>query len=185
MRLTLDQLLDRQEIEDVLIGYARGADRADIDLIERAYHPDAIEDHGGVFVGPAAKYVGILRKLLPDAPLMSHLCTNITIELGGELGDDRAISECYFLTFSRRAEGDDPFDSLTMARCVDRFERRGGEWRIAHRRLAWEWNHEMALAETWGRGSIIPDMTKAVRGAKKPDDILYGAWCRANAGAGA
>lgn len=178
MRLTVEQLLDRQEIEDVLIGYARGADRADIDLIERAYHDDAIEDHGGVFVGPAAKYIALLRKILPEAPLMSHLCTNITIELSRELGAERAISECYFLTFSRRAGDDDPFDSLTMARCVDKFERRKGEWRIAHRRLAWEWNHEMPLAETWGRGSIIPDMAKAVRGGKKPDDILYGAWCR-------
>ncbi len=177
MRLTLDQLLDRQEIEDVLIAYARGADRGDVDLIAAAYHDDAIEDHGGVFVGPARAYVALLAKVLPTAPLMTHICTNITIELDGA----SALSECYFLTFSRREDGDDPYDSLTMARCIDRFERRAGAWKIAHRRLAWEWNHEMPIRETWGRGLTIPDLARAVRGAKKPYDILYGAWTQAGA----
>lgn len=172
MRLTIEQLLDRQEIEDVLVSYARGADRGDVDLIAAAYHADAIEDHGGVFVGPAADYVAMLAKILLSAPLMTHLCTNIAIELDG----DRALSECYFLTFSRRESTDDRYDSLTMARCIDRFERRDGQWRIAHRRLAWEWNHEMPIAETWGRGTIIPDLSKAIRGAKKPHDLLYAPW---------
>jgi hypothetical protein len=181
MRLTLDQLLDRQEIEDVLIGYARGADRGDVALIAAAYHEDAIEDHGGVFVGPAADYVAMLAKILPTAPLMTDLCTNITIELAGET----ALSECYFLTFSRRETDAEAYDSLTMARCVDRFEKRGGAWKIAHRRLAWEWNHEMPIRESWGRGAIIPDLSKAVRGAKKPHDILYGAWAREPEGASA
>lgn len=176
MRLTVEQLLDRQEIEDVLIGYARGADRGDADLIASSYHDDAIEDHGGVFVGPASDYVALLRKILPTAPLMTHICTNITIELGGELDGERALTECYFLTFSRREGGDDPYDSLTMARCIDRFERRQRKWKIAHRRLAWEWNHEMPIRETWGRGTTIPDLARAVRGAKKPHDILYGEW---------
>ena len=40
----------------------------------------------------------------------------------------------------------------------------------------------MPINETWGRGMIIPDMGKAVRGAKKPDDILYGAWARQRSG---
>lgn len=165
----LQALLDRQEIYDVLIKYARGADRGDIELIESAYHPDAIEDHGGTFLGPASEYVAMLRKILPNAPRMSHIVTNVLIELDG----DRARAECYFLTFSRRSAGDESFDSLTMARTVDRFEKRNGAWKIAHRRLAWEWNHEMELRETWGRGQIAPDPSKLVRGAKKPDDILY------------
>lgn len=171
-RLTIEQLLDRQEIEDVLLGYARGADRGDADLIAAAYHPDAIEDHGGTFLGPAADYVALMRKVLPHAPRMSHIVTNLAITLDG----DDAVSEAYFLTFSRREGIPDPFDSLTMARIVDRWERRDSAWKIAHRRLAWEWNHEMPLAESWGRGQIVPDPSLLVRGGKKPDDILYGDW---------
>lgn len=172
-RLTIDQLLDRQEIEDVLVGYARGADRGDAELIAAAYHGDAIEDHGGTFLGSATDYVAMLRKVLPHAPRMSHIITNILIELDGV---DRARSECYFLTFSRRESDGESFDSLTMARAIDRFEKRDGAWKIAHRRLAWEWNHEMPLNESWGRGLIAPDPSKLTRGAKKPDDILYGDW---------
>ncbi len=173
-RLTIELLLDRQEIADVLVGYARGADRGDADLIAAAYHDDAIEDHGGTFLGSASDYVAMLRKILPHAPRMSHIVTNVMIELDG----DHAATECYFLTFSRREADDDPFDSLTMARVIDRFEKRDGTWRIAHRRLAWEWNHEMPLNETWGRGGIASDPSKLVRGGKKPDDILYGDWLK-------
>lgn len=173
-RLTIEQLLDRREIEDVIISYARGADRGDADLIAAAYHPDAIEDHGGTFLGPASDYVAMLRKVLPGAPRMSHIVTNVSIALDG----DHAASETYFLTFSRRDTGPEPFDSLTMARLMDRWERRDGAWKIAHRRVAWEWNHEMPLNESWGRGQIAPDPSKLVRGQKKPDDILYGDWLK-------
>lgn len=172
---SVEELFDRQEIYDLLVNYARGADRGDVALIEAAYHDDAIEDHGGTYLGPASEYVDMLRKVLPKAPRMSHIVTNVNIELDG----DKAYTECYFLTFSRRDQIDDPFDSFTMARVIDRLERRdGGPWKIAHRRLAWDWNHEMPLNESWGRGEIAPDPSKLTRGAKKPNDILYGSWLR-------
>lgn len=172
----LQALLDKQEITEVLVRYCRGADRGDADLIEAAYHDDATEDHGGTFLGSAKDYVAMLRKILPAAPRMTHATTNILIELDGDV----ARVESYILTFSRReAEGEDAFDSLTMARVIDRFEKREGRWAIAQRRLAWEWNHEMPLRETWGRGGIAPDPSKLTRGAKKPNDIIYtGGWER-------
>ena len=165
----LQALLDKQAIQEVLTRYTRGADRGDADLIEAAYHPGAVEDHGGTFQGPASDYVAMLRKILPTAPRMTHMITNILIELDG----DRALSECYMLTFSRRETGDDGFDSLTMARAIDRFEKRDGRWAIAHRRISWEWNTEFDIKESWGRGMIAPDPSQLVRGGKKPDDILY------------
>ncbi len=166
---SVEALFDRQEIYDVLVKYARGVDRGDADLVAEAYHPDAIEDHGGTFLGPASDYVAMLREVLPKAPRMSHIITNIAIELDG----DKALTECYFLTFSRRETREETFDSFTLARAVDRFEKRDGVWKIAHRRIAWEWNHEMEFRETWGRGAIAADPEKLVRGGRKPHDILY------------
>jgi len=165
----LQALIDKKAIEEVLISYCRGADRGDADLIAAAYHEDAVEDHGGTFNGPASDYVAALRDILPTAPRMSHSITNIHIEIDG----DGALSECYFLTFSRREENGEPFDHLTLARAVDRFERRDGAWRIAHRRIAWEWSHEMPTRESWGRGQIAPEPDALVRGGKKPNDIIY------------
>ncbi|GGI78342.1 hypothetical protein GCM10007973_13800 [Polymorphobacter multimanifer] len=169
--MTVEELLARTAITDVLIRYAKGADRGDIELIAPAYHDDAIEDHGGTFLGPAADYLKGMAKVLPTAPRMTHMVTNIMVEVTG----NTARAESYWLTFSRR-EGAEPFDSLTMARILDKFEDRGNGWKIAHRRLSWEWNHEMPLAESWGRGQIAPDPAKLVRGGKKPDDLAYSAW---------
>ena len=165
----IQALLDRQAIQDVLTRYRRGADRADVALIADAYHPDATEDHGGTFSGAASAYVEQLAAILPHAGLMSHLTTNVTIELEG----DAAHVESYILTFARLKKAGEKFDTLTLARAIDRFEKRDGRWKIAARRLVWEWNHEMAFAETWGRGIIAPDPDVLVRGKKAPDDPVY------------
>jgi len=165
----LQALLDKQAITEVLNLYLRGADRADIDLIAAAYHPGAIEDHGGLYMGPAEAYVAMMAEQLPHAKIMNHLCTNVLIDLDG----DSANVESYILAYSRMKKDGEKFDSLTLARALDRFERRDGAWKIAHRRLVWEWNHDMPFAETWGRGLMTPDPKKLVRGRKKPDDLLY------------
>ena len=166
----VQSMLDKAEIADVIHLYLRGADRADIPLIAAAYHDDAIEDHGGVYHGPAADYVALMARMLPKGGLMNHLATNLVIEVHGDV----AIAEHYILAFARMKEkGGDPFDTLTLARAVDRFERRDGVWKIALRRLAWEWNHEMPLAESWGRGTMFPPGTVLTRGAKLPNDVFY------------
>jgi proline racemase len=42
----LRALEDQQAIRDVLMRYARGVDRCDLDLLKPAYHEDAYDDHG-------------------------------------------------------------------------------------------------------------------------------------------
>ncbi|WP_269716316.1 nuclear transport factor 2 family protein [Caulobacter sp. NIBR2454] len=165
----IQALLDKQAITEVLHLYCRGADRADIDLVAGAYHPDAIEDHGGVYEGPAAAYVENMAKILPKAGQMNHMTTNVIIELNGDV----AKVESYILAFSRMKKDGEKFDTLTLARALDRFEKRAGEWKIAKRQIIWEWNHEMPFAETWGRGMMAPDPSVLVRAGKKPNDALY------------
>lgn len=162
-------LLDKQAIHEVLALYLRGCDRADVALVAAAYHPDGWEDHGGTFDGPASEWVGSLRERLPKAGQMNHLMTNLVIELDG----DQALSECYILTFSRVLDPESPFDSMTLTRAIDRFERRAGAWKIKHRTLVWESNRELPLTETWARGAIAADPSILRRGGKKPADALY------------
>lgn len=162
-------LLDRQAITDVLIRYCRGADRGDAALMAECYHPDADEDHGGTFKGAAADYVAMLAPILPRTGIMTHTTSNILIDLDG----DTARVESHILAFARLKKDGEKFDTLTLARALDRFERRNGAWKIAQRRMVWEWNHEMPMAETWGRGIIAPDPAVLVRGAKAPNDPVY------------
>ncbi|MDX2142084.1 MAG: nuclear transport factor 2 family protein [Rhodospirillaceae bacterium] len=163
------QLLDKQAIAEVLVRYCRAVDRGDLALLTSCYHDDATEDHGGLFAGSAADYIKSIAAVLTAPRLMTHSVTNILIDVDG----DRAQAESHILAFARMRKSGEFFDTLTLARVVDRFERRAGQWRIAARTLAWEWNHEMPMAETWGRGLIAPDPRLLVRGGKKPNDILY------------
>lgn len=164
-------LLDKKAIEEVLVLALRGCDRADFELVAASYHDDAYEDHGGTFAGPASEWLAALKERLPAAGLMNHVMTNLLVELDG----DRALAEAYVTTYRRLTVEDAEFDAVTLSRTIDRFERRGGQWKIARRTLVWEWNRENAVAETWGRGTITNDPSILRRGAKKPDDALYAA----------
>ncbi len=166
----LQRLLDRQQIEDVLSRYSRAVDRADLELLRSCYHDDATEDHGGVFAGSANDYLAHIAPVLPRAGVLNHLVTNVLVEFQSP---STARVEAYILTFARMKKDGDKFDTLTLARAVDRFEKRDGCWAISARRLCWEWNQEMPMCETWGRGLIAADASKLVRGAKRPHDILY------------
>lgn len=166
----VQQLLDRQQIEDVLTRYSRGADRADVDLLRGCYHDDATEDHGGVFKGAARDYVDQIATILPRAGILNHLVTNVLVEFAGPA---EARVEAQILTFARMKKDGEKFDTLTLARAVDRFEKREGRWAISARRVCFEWNHEMPMRETWGRGLMVADPTLLVRGGKRPNDILY------------
>lgn len=164
-------LLDKKAIEEVLVRYLRGADRGDMDLITAAYHDDGYEDHGGAFAGPAKEWLANLAERLPKAGLMTHLMTNLLIELDG----DQALTEHFIMTFSRLPGEDGAFDSMTTSRAIDRFERRNGEWKIKKRILVWETSREFPVNETWGRGAVAKDPSVLLRSAKKPADPLYSA----------
>jgi hypothetical protein len=162
-------LLDKQAITEVIHSYSRAVDRGDEALLRSCYHDNAIEDHGGSFLGPASDYIAAILPALHSDRLMTHTVTNILIELDGP---DAALSECYYLSFARYPAAEPPFETLTLARAIDRFERRDGTWRIARRRLRWEWNREQPIAETWARGGI-GDPAILLHGGKMPNDPLY------------
>jgi hypothetical protein len=162
-------LLDKQAITEVIHSYSRAVDRGDEALLRACYHDDAVEDHGGSFLGPARDYIEAILPALHSDRLMTHSVTNILIELQGP---DLALSECYYLSFARYPAAEPPFETLTLARAIDRFERRDGVWRIARRTLRWEWNREQPIAETWARGGIgHPSIL--LHGGKRPNDPLY------------
>jgi hypothetical protein len=108
--------------------------------------------------------------ILPRARFLNHLVTNVLVEF---TAPDVARVEAHILTFARMKKDAEKFDTWTLARAVDRFEKRDGRWAISARRLCFEWNQEVPTNESWGRGLMVPDPKTLVRGAKRPDDILY------------
>lgn len=176
----LAEFMARQEILTVLSRYARGVDRADRALLESCYHADAIEEHGSTYSGPAMEYIaGAVERLKLMGPMAHYLCsTHIDFE------GDTAWVETYVLTFARfaapeavaeasAAGGDAEVDTLTGGRLCDKFERRDGEWRIAHRKITFDWNHDIASNEGWCVGMFKPDDPQFHRGSKDPQDLSY------------
>ncbi|MDT3442231.1 MULTISPECIES: nuclear transport factor 2 family protein [unclassified Pseudofrankia] len=121
----LQQLLDRQAIAHCVHRYARGIDRGDAELVASCYHADAIDDHGG-FVGLGRDLAGwVFGNLARVVTTQNHITTH-NVELDG----DTAHGETYYLVIRRDLSG---AVISVSGRYVDRFERRGGEWRIAAR----------------------------------------------------
>lgn len=162
-------MLSRQEIRDVLARYARGVDRADRALLESCYHEDAVEEHGPNYSGSAMEYIAGAIERLKQMDAMAHYLCQSHIELDG----DTAWAETYVITFARFAGGEGRVDTLTGGRICDRFERRTGEWRIAHRRIAFDWNRDMATNEGWCLGMFDTKAPGFHAGRKDRDDLSY------------
>lgn len=162
--------MDRLEIQDVLARYVRGIDRADIDILRACYHTDAIEEHGSAFQGLAHEYFeGAVQRLQSAGP-MTHYITTSTFEFDGP---DIAFVESYSLTFFRVTRKGQDFDTLTGGRYIDRFERRDGVWRIAHRKLSFDWNRDMSPNEGWCQGQFDWSHPAMHRGTKDKTDLSY------------
>jgi hypothetical protein len=165
----LENMMSKFEIQEVLMRYGRGVDRADEDMLKSCYHEDAIEEHGSTYAGPAHEYIEGAVVRIRQMGILAHYICNIHIELDG----DRAWVEAYVLTFARFARNGESFDTLTGGRICDRFERRSGTWKIAHRKMTFDWNRDMPTQEGWCLGLFNPDDPKMVMGRKDRSDLSY------------
>ena len=141
---TIRDLLDRQAIHDVMMRYCRGVDRLDADLIASAYHPDAYDDHCGREFTGATVGPEIARWMGETMEMTSHQITNQTIAIDS----DFAGSESYYTETHILKAGDGPrAKGVVVGRYVDRLERRGGDWRIIHRRVVMESGSDLPIDE--------------------------------------
>jgi len=162
---TVRALLDRESIRECLMRYCRGIDRCDADLVKSAFWPDAVDDHG-IFRGNAHAFVDSTIPRLRSYAQTQHALCNILMEVDG----DRARCESYLIAFHRIPRDGGMVDERVGARYLDRFERRGGEWRIASREVAYDWSQEQPTAPGWEKG--FRGWTDHV-GRRMPEDRVY------------
>lgn len=130
----LHALFEREQIRETIYRVSRAMDRADEALFRSCYQEDAWDDHG-YFKGPVSEFRpgSIFRP--PNVLSVNHFMGNILIELAGDV----ATAESYYLA-NQRAESDGKLvDTSFGGRYVDRFEKRGGVWKIAHRMTIFDW----------------------------------------------
>jgi SnoaL-like domain len=161
----LQDLVDRQKIYHVLTSYCRALDRCDVGLMKTVYWEDGIDVHG-VFSGNAHEFAEyIIRGVEQWFESAQHLIGNVHMEFDGDV----AHVETYMFSFSRvaanRAGVKDWFgetylkqwagvieagvgqDFFFGGRYCDRFEKRGGIWRIAKRTVVMDWNLNQPATE--------------------------------------
>ncbi len=142
--LKLEQLLDREAIRECMYRYCRGIDRQDAAALRSAYWPDATDRHGP-YQGSASGFIDwALEKLATHGERSVHNIANLSITLRSR----QAAVETYFLALQRdRDASGNPREVFLAGRYVDRFEKRGDEWRIAARTVVYDWLRPLGAPE--------------------------------------
>lgn len=162
----LQQLLDREAIRECMYRYCRGIDRADEAALRSAYWPDATDRHGP-YNGSATGFIDYAIHRLKASDRSIHCVTNLSIQLAGT----QAGVETYFLALQREPDASGTLQELFLAgRYIDRFEKRGDEWRIAERTVMYDWMRLMGSPEGTERERMGP---RTPNGGKYPDDAVY------------
>lgn len=151
----LQRLLDKDEIHDVMLRYARGVDRRDWEAVRSAFFEDATDHHADfkgrrdalvdwvsanhAQVAKSQHFLGnSLIEFAGDAVALVETYFQVVLELGGEAQAHRAM------LVSEGKEAPAPGGRTrveVLGRYVDRFEKRDGEWRIGERRVAFDATH--------------------------------------------
>ncbi|MEW9856335.1 nuclear transport factor 2 family protein [Novosphingobium sp. M1R2S20] len=147
MEPALQALLHREAIRSCVVRLARGEDRRDAELIRSCWWPDARFDYG-VHAGDFETY---LAWVVPGADAIKntqHVLGQTYLKLSG----DSARAETQVISYHRVAMGEGDRDTCIGGRYLDRFEKRGEEWRIADRVMLYDWEQEWGAAADWSKG---------------------------------
>jgi len=171
MSADLNALLDERAITRLLLDYCRAGDRLDIPLLRSVFHPDATVEHG-VFDGSATAFCDFVEKVVVAGSLYKvthHSLTNIAIDLHG----DWANVESYVTAYHYREDASGRFDEFVGGRYVDRVERRGGVWKIAHRATVYEWSRVEPATQRFWEQPQWQDAGQFIRGRRDRTDRVY------------
>jgi len=166
---TPEAISERQAIADILHLHCRALDRGDSAALQSCYWPDAEVDYGS-YVGPAQDFAGLVVAALNDSyELTRHALSNMLIDLQ----EGRARCETYV-----NADHLLPGAELEMCfggRYLDLLEKRGGQWRIKHRRVVMDWSKTREL-EDLRSSDAFAEMSKGGHDSADPlHNFLAGA----------
>jgi hypothetical protein len=132
-----EQLSDIESIRNVARRYCHYLDRLDAEGMRAVYWPDAVDDHGAEYRGNAWGYVDVAMESHKRWDPSLHTLQNHLVELDAD--GTTAGGEIYVIAYLFEAAR--PVLHTWFGRYLDRYEQRGGEWRIAERVCVHEGSH--------------------------------------------
>jgi hypothetical protein len=158
--LTIEELLARQEITDVINKLARGTDRLDEPAMASCYHPDGFDDHNS-FRGSGTDFARWVGEVLASFDQTMHFIGPPAIRVSGDVAQVDTYCIAHHLRHDR--------DLILALRYIDRFERRDTRWLIAKRVCAFDWTYTVAFNPA-DRFVFEADFTL---GSRNTSDISY------------
>jgi len=136
LQAQLLELLDKQALLELINAYCNAADRHDHEKMRTLYHDDAIDDHGSFSKGSAMEYIDKLPSIQAPMEILHHNVTTVNLKLNGNYAE----GEVYILAFHKvKTDDGGSFDLLIGGRYFDKYEKRAGVWRFAHRAVVADW----------------------------------------------
>ena len=130
MMLSLAEISDRLEIQQLLVDYSTAIDQRRFDDLDRIFTPDAYIDYramGGID-GPYPEVKAWLAEVLPNFPAYCHLVGNFDIRVDGDTATRRTM--CFN---PMKLSGDDDQILFCALWYDDEFIRTADGWRMTRR----------------------------------------------------
>ncbi|MDB5988028.1 MAG: hypothetical protein JWR16_3081 [Nevskia sp.] len=134
----LQTLIDKDQIQQVLIRYCDAADRADEALLRSVFHPEGTDEHAGMFAGAIDELAPMMIKMHDKFSVTQHSIGNIVIDVDGD--GEVAQSRCQITAHHRYEVDGQHYHLVAGGRYLDHLEKRDGEWRIASRVTHMDWS---------------------------------------------
>lgn len=171
---------DREAIRDVIAAYAHAIDRRRWDMMERIFHADAMFGFGSI-EGSWRSFVDQARAIIDPCTSTQHLLGQTMIAFDG---DDAADAETYMTAmhvvppgypvpdvFPDRSES---YSATIAGRYIDRFERRGTEWRIVRRQGVYDWREYRPIGEA--SLASLPESARGFHDDRDPSTFVTRGW---------
>jgi hypothetical protein len=128
--LSLEEISDRFEIQQLLIDYSTAIDTRQFDDLDRVFTPDAYIDYramGGID-GRFLEVKAWLAQVLPNFPAYAHMLGNFDVRIDGDTASSRTIC------FNPMVLGGEQNQILYCGLWYeDQFIRTGEGWRMSRR----------------------------------------------------
>jgi len=128
--LSLEEISDRLEIQQLMVDYSSAIDQRRFDDLDQVFTSDAYIDYratGGVD-GRYPEVKKWLADVLPNFPAYSHMLGNFDIRISGDTAKSRTVC------FNPMVMGGDPGQIYFVGLWyVDEFARTGDGWRMVSR----------------------------------------------------
>lgn len=173
-------LEDRETIREIIGLYTHAIDRRRWDMMARLFHADATFGFGPVG-GDWASFVEQAKAIIDPCIATQHQLGQTLIAFENA---DVAHCETYMTATHLVPAGyplpsvypdrGETYTAVIAGRYVDRFERRSGDWRIAHRQGLYDWREYRSIGDADLSG--MPEGACGYHDDRDPSTPVVAAW---------